>query len=114
MAYYGSMSAMQPNAANAKKTSDLALKVIALNAQIEREYGEMVAHAAQFGVTRADGETDLAFMTRTARELMRKHHLLMADEAEKKVALIAEGKAQPARTGLSGLLAKASDRLASL
>jgi hypothetical protein len=105
---------MAVNSANAKKTSDLALSVIALNSKLELDYSQLVAQALQFGISRNEGENDVSFLKRVANEAIRQHYSLRADEDAKRVDLIADGRAQPQRTGLAGLFARASDKLAAL
>jgi hypothetical protein len=105
---------MTPTAANAKKSADLALATLALNAKLNMDYSQLVAQTAQFSILRKENEDDVSFMKRAANELTRVHYALRADEDAKRVDLIADGKSQPQRTGLAGFFAKASDRLASL
>lgn len=117
MANYGTISLRETNPENASRLSRDAIAVLELNSKIERAYQQLAADAAQFGIARRTGEnaeSDVEFLKRVAEEATAAHHSLVMTEDIARVKLIAEGKAQPRRTGLAGLLSKASDRLASL
>lgn len=101
---------------NAAGLSTRALALIGTIRKAEETYNRLMEEAADLGIEidAAEGESELALLQKLSVAATSKAHDLAKSEDLARIERVAEGKVAAPRTGLAGLLARASEAVARI